>query len=141
MSLPFDATLKDLVAEHPGDFAAVFGLPTNLPVTALNVDLSTISAATDVALGFGVPVQEVVDLNFQSGPGANLPGRLLIYNAVLHARHGVPVRSILVLLRRKADGASLTGKLTYGEEPCRVEFGYRTIRLWGFRPRSCYDPS
>lgn len=56
MSHRFDATLKDIVAEHPADFAGPFGLPTNQPVAALNVDLSTVSAATDVALGYGKPL-------------------------------------------------------------------------------------
>lgn len=68
MPLPFDATLKSLVAEHPGDFARVFGLPTGEPVTAVNADLSTVSAATDVALAYGDPFREIVDLNFQTGP-------------------------------------------------------------------------
>jgi hypothetical protein len=64
MSLPFDATLKAIVAEHPGDFAALFGLPTNEPVTAVNVELSTLTAATDVALAYGQPVRSIIDLNF-----------------------------------------------------------------------------
>lgn len=99
-------------------------------MTALNVDLSTISAATDVALSYGEPIQQIVDLNFQSGPDLGLPGRLLSYNGILFARYNVPVRSILVLLRPKADGTNLTGKLAYGEVECRLEFGYRIIRLW-----------
>ena len=74
----FDATLKDLVAPYPKDFAAIFGWPVNEPATSLNVDLSTISAATDVALGFGDPLRYIVDLNFQSGPDAELLSRLLI---------------------------------------------------------------
>jgi hypothetical protein len=130
MSHRFDATLKDIVADHPADFAAVFGLPANEPAAPLNVDLSTVSAATDVALGFGDPIREIVDLNFQSGPDARLPSRLLLYNVALHARHEVTVRSVLVLLRTKADGPNLTGKLTYGTSGFRVEFEYRVIRLW-----------
>jgi len=130
MSHTFDATLKDIVAQNPADFAGVFGLPTNVPTTALNVDLSTISAATDVALGYGDPVREIVDVNVQSGPDSGLPGRLHLYNAALHHRYDVAVRSILVLLRPKADSANLTGKLVYGESPALVEFQYEVIRLW-----------
>src|SRR5687767_14577077 len=115
MSHPFDATLKDIVADHPADFATVFGLPTDKPAAPLNVDLSTVSAATDVALAFGDPIQEIVDLNFQSGPDAGLPGRLHLYNAALHSRHDVAISSVLVLLRPKADAPILTGKLSYGE--------------------------
>jgi len=130
MAHRFDATPKDIVADHPDDFARVFGLPVEGPVTALSVDLSTISAATDVALGFGQPVRHVVDLNFQSGPDVGLPARLHLYNAALHSRHGVTVQLILILLRKKADAAEWTGRMTYGERDGRVEFGYRVIRLW-----------
>jgi hypothetical protein len=128
MSHRFDATLKDIIAQHPADFVDVFGLPANEPVTPLNIDLSTISAATDVALAYGSPIHSVVDLNFQSGPDPGLPGRLHFYNASIHLRHDVEVLSILVLLRPKADGTNLTGKLSYGADDCRVEFGYRVIR-------------
>jgi predicted transposase YdaD len=130
MSHPFDATLKAIVADHPADFAAVFRLPADKPVMPLNVDLSTVSAATDVALGFGDPIREIVDLNFQSGPDTGLAARLHLYNAALHARHDVAIWSILVLLRPKADAANLTGKLSYGEGHHRVEFNYQVIRLW-----------
>jgi hypothetical protein len=130
MSLPFDATLKTIVAERPGDFATVFDLPKDEAVSAINVDLSTISAATDVALAYGNPTRLIVDLNFQTGPDPVLPGRLHLYNSVLYSRYNVPVRSILVLLRPKADGPHLTGNLTYGDGRCRVEFGYEIIRLW-----------
>jgi hypothetical protein len=130
MAHRFDATLKDIVTDHAADYAAVLGLPAHGPVTPINVDLSTVSAATDVALGFGEPIKVIVDLNFQSGPDAGLPGRLHLYNAALHWRYDVAVSSVLVLLRPKADGANLTGKLSYGEGVHRVEFNYQVIRLW-----------
>ena len=76
MSHRFDATLKDIVAQYPGDFASAFGLPNIEPASALNVDLSTVSAATDVALGMGQPIAKIFDLNFQSGPDRGLPARL-----------------------------------------------------------------
>jgi hypothetical protein len=128
--LRFDATLKELITPQPAEFAVAFGVATAKPVAALNVDLSTLSAATDVALGVGDPLEEVVDLNFQSGPDPGLPSRVHIYNAVLNARYEVPVRSLVVLLRRKADAANLTGKLSYGGGDTRVEFNYRVVRFW-----------
>ncbi|MGL4462127.1 MAG: hypothetical protein ACRC1K_08230, partial [Planctomycetia bacterium] len=126
----FDATLKSIVAERPGDFAPFFGLPTNEPAAAANVDLSILTAATDVALSFGKPIHTVYDLNFQSGPDPTLPPRLLLYNVLLYQRHGVPVRTKLMLLRKKADHPYLTGNLTYGEGRHRVEFNYEVLRLW-----------
>ena len=130
MSLPFDATLKGILNKSPADLRVLFRLPTIEPAIALNVDLSTISAATDVAFGFGEPLQEIADLNFQSGPDPYVDARLLLYNAAFHLRFHVPVQSILVLLRPKAETAGLTGKLTYLSGNKRVVFEYEVIRMW-----------
>jgi len=130
MSHPFDATLKEIFSRRPEDFAAVFRFPPLKPAQALNVDLSTISAATDVAFGFGAPLQEIVDLNFQSGPDATVAARLHLYNAAFHLRYQVPVRSMAILLRPKADAPDLTGKLAYVCGGKRVEFHYDLVRMW-----------
>jgi hypothetical protein len=90
MSFRFDATLKDLLTPAPEEYVSAFGLAQIQPAVALNVDLSTISAATDVAIGFGAPIQEIVDLNFQSGPDPDVPARCLLYSAALKFRFGVP---------------------------------------------------
>src|SRR5437660_12303356 len=111
MPHPFDATLKEIFSPRPEDFALVFRFPPLRPAQALNVDLSTITAATDVAFGFGAPLQEIVDLNFQSGPDPRVTARVHLYNAAFYHRYHVPVRSVLILLRPKADAADLTGKL------------------------------
>ena len=129
MPFRYDATLKDL-AQNAAEFAAAFGLPTYGPARSLNVDLSAISAATDAVIGFGDPIREIADINFQSGPDSRLPGRILLYNALLHLRFDVPVRSVVILLRPKADATALTGKLSYGDVAHRLEFGYEVVRLW-----------
>ncbi|MGL5097270.1 MAG: hypothetical protein ACRDD1_16915, partial [Planctomycetia bacterium] len=126
----FDATLKSIVAASPGDFATLFGLPSGARATAVNVDLSIVSAATDVALAIGDPITAVIDLNFQTGPAPALPTRLLLYNVLLHQRYGVPVRTILALMRPKADGPHLTGNLSYRLGGGRVEFDFEILRLW-----------
>src|SRR4051812_8380317 len=48
MSKPYDATVKDLAGLDPARFLAGIDAPTPLPVRLLNVDLSTVTAATDV---------------------------------------------------------------------------------------------
>ena len=93
MSMRFDATLKDLVQSFLPDYEAQMGLSDFAPLTPLNVDLSTVSAATDIALGNGDPPDRIVDINFQSGPDDDLAARVLLYNALLHHRFGVPVRA------------------------------------------------
>ena len=130
MSHRFDATLKDILAQGPDELRKPFRLPALEPAQTLNVDLSTISAATDLAIGFGDPVQESTDLNFQSGPDATVAARLLLYNAALHLKFGVPIQSILVLLRPKAATPGLNGKLAYPSGGKHVLFEYEVIRLW-----------
>jgi hypothetical protein len=103
MPLPFDATLKDLVQQFLPDYEVQMGLSDLGPLTPLNVDLSTVTAATDIALGHGNPPDRIVDINFQSGPDEKLSGRVLLYHALLHFRYRVPVHSLVVLLRPVAD--------------------------------------
>lgn len=129
MSHPFDATLKDIIAQEPADFVPVFNLP-RVAATVLNMDLSTVSAATDAAFGFGQPIQEIADINFQSGPDSSLAARLLLYNSALHLRYGVPVRSLAILLRPKADAGNLDGKLAYASGGTQVEFKFDVVRMW-----------
>jgi hypothetical protein len=132
MPLPFDATLKDLARRHPRDYVSTFRLGDPSDVHALNVDLSVISAATDVVLGHGDPLRSILDLNFQSGPDATLPGRICLYNAALFYRFSVPVHSVVILLRPAADHANITGRLTYTGQPRRgkLDFRYEVIRIW-----------
>ena len=130
MSHPFDATLKEILAPNPVDFVPVFGLPRLQPAVTLNVDLSTLSAATDVAIGFGEPLQEIADLNFQSGPDPGVAARCLLYSAALRFRFGVAVRTILILLRPKADDAGIQGFLSYLSGASGVEFRYEVVRMW-----------
>jgi len=130
MSYPFDATLKEILTQQAADLQLVFDLPAIEPTQSLNVDLSTLSAATDVALGFGDPVQEIADINFQSGPDPYVAARLHLYNAAFHLKYQVAVRSILVLLRAKADTSGLSGRLSYICGGKRVRFEYDVVRLW-----------
>ncbi len=132
MSLPFDATLKDILRKFTRDYEEQLGLIGPQPATVLNVDLSTISAATDIVLGYGDPPVRLADLNFQSSRDAELARRLLMYNALLHHRYGVPVHSLVVLLRPAADDPALTGELRYQPWPRRGRtlFKYEVVRLW-----------
>jgi hypothetical protein len=143
MPLPFDATLKDLVTRRPADIGAGFHLHGPGPPAVLNVDLSLVSAATDVVLGFGDPPRAVVDLNFQSNRDSFLAERLLLYNALLRYRFHVPVHSLLVLLRPEADGPELTGRVSYPGQGKRgrTVFRYEIVRLWRIAARQLLKSS
>jgi predicted transposase YdaD len=131
MSLPFDATLKELVQAHPADWdwLAMLDVPLSGPVEILTPDLSTLTAFTDIVLSTG---DSLLHLDFQSGPDPTLPRRILLYNVLLHDGYGVPVHSVVILLRPRADRGDLTGTLSYAARPGRgkLEFAFEVIRLW-----------
>ena len=138
MSKPFDATLKDLIQTYPADFLAALDEPAPGPVEAVNVDLSTLTAAADVVLRRADG--ELVHLECASGPDASLVRRALMYNAVLYYREAPPaVHTILVLLRPKADHVGLNGVLRHQSRSGRgaVEFRYEVVRVWQ-KPMEAY---
>jgi predicted transposase YdaD len=132
MPLPFDATLKDLVESFTPDYEAVLDLQGPTPLQALNVDLSTVTAATDIVLGRGDPPEVLVDVNFQSGWADDLLGRVPLYNALLYYRYQVPVHSIVVLLRPSANDRRLDQGVHYAVWPerGRMDFSFEVVRLW-----------
>ena len=83
MPLKFDPVLKDDFVRYVEHFVDFLGLPKGLPIEAKNVDLSRVTAATDVVLAFGQPLTEITDVNFQAGPDDALDRRILLYNALL----------------------------------------------------------
>jgi hypothetical protein len=132
MSKQFDATLKDLAGIDPGRFLAEIDAPPTLPVRLLNVDLSTVTASTDIAFGLGDPLQEVIHLDAQAGPAQYKHLDVLAYNALLYRQYHVPVHSILLLLRRQAQLSTQTGTIQYAPRPGRgkMDFGYEVLPLW-----------
>jgi hypothetical protein len=132
MSLRFDAAVKELAQTGPRGFLAEFDAVPSLPVSVLNVDLSTVTAATDVVFGLGDPLQEVVHIDFQSGPAEGKHRDLLAYSALLHRLYRVPVHTIVVLLRPEARHRNLDGKVRYESRPGRgkMDFGYEVVELW-----------
>src|ERR1700730_15098824 len=132
MPLPFDATLKDLGQLSPRGLLTVFDAPPSLPVSLLNVDLSTVTTSTDLVFGLGQPVQEVVHLDFQSSASAGKHADLLAYHALLYRQYRVPVHSIVVLLPPQAAPPHLSAAVAYAPRPGRgkMEFQYEPIRLW-----------
>jgi hypothetical protein len=132
MSKPFDATLKDMAGIDPGRFLAEIDAPPTLPVRLLNVDLSTVTAATNLVFGLGEPLQEVIHLDAQAGPDPHKHLDLLAYHGLLHRHYRVPVHSILLLLRRQALLHVQTGNISYAPRPGRgkMDFGYEVLRLW-----------
>lgn len=132
MAMTFDATLKDMGRESPHGFLAPFDKPTTQPLQLLNVDLSTVTAAADLIVGLGEPLDEIIHLEFQSSAAAWKHADLMVYNALLYAHYHVPVHTAIILLRPEAAHSKMTGELDYAARPGRgrMHFGYEVVRLW-----------
>jgi hypothetical protein len=132
LSLPFDATLKDLGRDGPADFLTTFDRPPSGAIALLNVDLSTVTTAADLVLGLGAPLTEIIHFDFQSGAAAWKHADVLVYNALLYADHHVLVHSIVSLLRPAATHSNLNGVVNYAARSGRgsMNFGYEVVRLW-----------
>jgi predicted transposase YdaD len=132
MPKPFDATLKELVAAYPQDWAAHLGLPAATPVEVIDADLSAVTAGADRVLRILEPSPWLLHLEFQASRDKGLPRRVLKYNVLLQDRHKQPAESVILLLRREAEDARLTGRLQRVSPRGRgkLEFEYEVIRLW-----------
>src|SRR5436189_2021578 len=130
MPLPFDATLKQLVQSYPRDWLDALHVPADAPVEVLSPDLSTVTRFADTVLRVGD--RGILHLDFQTGPDAALPRRLLLYNVLLHEACAVPVHTAVVLLRPGAGRAGLRGAVKYQMVPRRgrLDFRFEVIRLW-----------
>jgi hypothetical protein len=94
--------------------------------------LSTVTTAADLILGLGEPLQEIIQLDFQSSAAAWKHADLMVYNALLFAHYKVPVHTIVILLRPEAAHSNLNGAIAYAPRPGRgkMDFGYEVISLW-----------
>ncbi len=98
----------------------------------LNVDLSTVTTAADLIVGLGDPLEEIIQLDFQSSAAAWKHADLLVYHALLFAHYHVPVHTIIILLRPEAGHANVSGVIRYAPRPGRgsMDFTYEVVRLW-----------
>jgi len=85
-----------------------------------------------LVFGLGQPLQEVIHIDCQAGPKADLAADLNAYNSLLYRRCLVPVHTIVLLLRPQARLRDLTGNLSYAARPRRggTSFTYEVIPLW-----------
>jgi hypothetical protein len=132
MSMPFDATLKDLGRDWPADFLTTFDRPPAGPLVLLNVDLSTVTTAADLIVDIGDPLAEVVHIDFESSAAAWKHADVLVHNALSYTECHVPVHSIVILLRPQAAPANLKGVVSYAPRSGRgsMNFTYEVVRLW-----------
>jgi hypothetical protein len=135
MAKPFDSTLKQLFTVFAADWVRVLtphlGLPPNLDVEPLEVEMSTVQRAADTVYRLGT--SSLLHIESQVSRDGKLPWRLLEYNVMLSAHYSIEsVYSVAVLLRPEANASNLTGTLVRchddGTEYHR--FSYNVLRMW-----------
>jgi predicted transposase YdaD len=131
MSLPFDATFKEMLERSPADWLALAGLE-GPGAELVDADVSTVTAAADKVLRVPGTAPWIAHVEAQSGPDAAKPRLMHLYNAALEVRHELPVVSVLVLLAPRANLSVYTGEhrsAVPGQQP-HVIFRYRVVRVW-----------
>jgi hypothetical protein len=131
MAKTFDATLKGMLEESPGDWPVLAGLP-RAEAEVIDADVSTFTGAADKVLQVRGAPDWIMHLEFQSGPDTSLPRRMQTANVLLDQHHGLMVRSVAVLLRPEANLSNLTGVLErrFPGQEAHLTFRYQVIRVW-----------
>jgi predicted transposase YdaD len=136
MNKPYDASLKQLLADFAADWtswlAPRLGLAAPVTVESLDADLSSVQLAADKVFRLQAPSSGLLHIEAQASWDGTLPERLLKYNVLLHERHGGPVYSVVLLLRREANAPNLTGVLqrTFPDGREALRFVYQVVRVW-----------
>ncbi len=112
MKKPYDATSRKLIEMGPPDWAAYLGTPLveSWPVTAIDSNLSTVTAEADKVLWIDAPKPWIEHVELQAGRDTRLDDRSHLYSTLLSYQFQVPVRTTVVLLRPAADAPELTGR-------------------------------
>ena len=131
MAKTFDATLKGMLEQSPGDWPVLAGWP-RAETDVIDADVSTFSGAADKVLRVRASPDWIMHMEFQAGPDISLPQRLQIGNVLLDDRHGLLVRSVAVLLSPKANLSNLTGlhERRFPGQQAHLSFRYQIIRVW-----------
>ena len=135
MAKAYDATLKGILEDSPGDWPVLLGLP-RAEARVIDADVSTFSGAADKVLRIRATPDWILHLEFQAGPDESLPRRLQTANVLLDHRHGLLVRSVAVLLHPRANRSNLTGvyERRFEGRDAHLTFRYDVLRVWQTPP-------
>ena len=132
MPKPFDATTKFLLEFDPLSWVRYVGLRSETRATAIDADLSTLTAEADKVIRIEGARPWLLHIELQASYEDDLPIRLARYNVLLEYRHRVPVWSVVILLRPEADGQAISGRLqrSLPTGVCYDDFRYHVVRAW-----------
>ena len=141
MSFRFDAAMKSILRRFAPDYVGFLGLSAVGRPSVLDVDLSAVSAATDVVVGLGDPLVAIACIDFQAGRDDFIDDRVLMDQALLRHAYHVPVHSVVIVLRPDAYRPTMTGRVRYAVDPTRgkMDFEYHVVKLWEIPVRTFLD--
>ena len=137
MPKPYDAVSKRLIELRPSDWVAFLGLPPGA-VSIEDADLSTITAFADRLIRVETPTfSYLVHNELESGKDtADLPLRLLHYNASVLLKRRLPVVSTVFLLHKGSNSPAITGafEVPGADGVTYFSFRYNVVRVWQLDP-------
>src|SRR5579884_2530391 len=91
--------------------------PAGRAAHVVDADLSSFAVAADKMVRVEAAQPYVAHFESQTAVDVDLDQRVLVYNALLRARHRLPVRSVVILLRPQAKSPSVTGRVLDSHDP------------------------
>ena len=132
MAKQYDSTLKSLIERYPFDWLKFCGVEPHGPVSLIDSDVSTFTAAADRVIHVAEPSPWLANIELQASYDPQLAERTHFYSTLLSRRHGLPVRRVIVLLRREADGPNMSGTWTrdHPRTGRHLRFSFDVVRVW-----------
>ena len=132
MSKQYDSTLKSLIERYPIDWLKFCGVAPHGPVSLVDSDVSTLTAAADRVIRIDEVEPWLANIELQASYDSQLAERTHFYSTLLSRRHSLPVRSVIVLLRREADGPAMSGtwSRSHPRTGSYLQFSFDVVRVW-----------
>jgi hypothetical protein len=133
----FDAVSKYILDTGPRAWLALTGRATSAQLTAVDSDLSTVTANADKF--FCVEENPPWLVNFEpfSSRDANAPKRICLYSILGLTKLDLPIFTVVILLSRRAEMPEWTGEFSAklpGDSSPYLNFQYSVVRVWELAP-------
>jgi predicted transposase YdaD len=134
----FDVSAKELIWDDPAAWLDRLGIGAPGPVTVVDSDITTLTAAADKVIRVDGPQPYLVNFELQSSNQTDLVETTWFRQAALFHRHRLPVLTVLVLLRRDANAPSVTGRfeMSLPDGWLANQYNYRVVRIWQDDPEA-----
>jgi hypothetical protein len=133
----FDSNLRNLAGQYSQDFLSWLVSDNATLQEVLDPVFVTQERRADLVIRYFAPsgVSEILHLEFQRSPDADLPLRMASYALRIRERYGQMPHQILILLDESPAAYRIPS--VFAEGPARLE--YQILRLWEQNPQIILD--